>query len=151
MRSASFVEALDMAIEAEEKAYAMYKDLAGRAKNPNVEKLVSQFAEEEKRHKEKLLAVKDGGSLGPAITEVADLKISDPLAEPEITDGMEFRDILVLAMKAEKRAFELYSTMAEKFEEDSSEHLLFLQLAQEEAKHKLRFEIWYEDDYMKWN
>jgi len=57
---------------------------------------------------------------------------------------MDYQEILILAMKAEKEAFKLYSGLA-KATSDASIKDLFLGLAQEEAKHKLRFEVEYDD------
>ena len=49
-----------------------------------------------------------------------------------------------MAMKAEKAAFKLYNDLAEATD-DENLRSVFLSLAQEEAKHKLRFEIEYDD------
>ena len=49
-------------------------------------------------------------------------------------------------MSQEKAAFKLYSTLADRAPNQDLKNL-FLSLAQEEAKHKLRFEIEY-DEYV---
>ena len=53
-------------------------------------------------------------------------------------------------MKKEKKAFRLYTNLAETCGDDNLEKV-FLGLAQEEAKHKLRFEIEYDDYIMTEN
>jgi rubrerythrin len=63
---------------------------------------------------------------------------------------MKYEDALKLAMKREKAAFKLYTNLAEK-SEDNGMKSLFSMLAQEESKHKLRFEIEYDEYVMKEN
>jgi rubrerythrin len=53
-------------------------------------------------------------------------------------------------MKEEKAAFRLYTDLAERTP-DPAIRQTFLSLAQEEAKHKLRFEIEYDDYILKEN
>ena len=55
---------------------------------------------------------------------------------------MNYQDALIVAMKSEKAAFKLYSDLA-KAVDDAAVKDLFLGLAQEEAKHKIHFEIEY--------
>jgi len=52
--------------------------------------------------------------------------------------------VLVFAMKSEKIAFLLYTRLAQATD-DPELSLIFQELAQEEAKHKLHFEIEYDD------
>ncbi len=59
-----------------------------------------------------------------------------------------YQDIPILAMKKEKAAFKLYMDLHETVD-DADLKSLMLALAQEEAKHKLRFEIEYDDNFMK--
>jgi rubrerythrin len=51
-------------------------------------------------------------------------------------------------MKEEKAAFKLYSDLAARTDDAAAKEVL-LMLAQEEAKHKLRFEIEYDDNILK--
>ncbi len=57
---------------------------------------------------------------------------------------MDYKDALVLARKKEKAAYRLYLDLAEITNSKEMKDA-FLFLAQEEAKHKLRFEIEYDD------
>ena len=63
---------------------------------------------------------------------------------------MSYQDALTLAMKKEKAAFRMYTVLADKAT-DPVVKTLFLKLAQEESKHKLRFEIEYDDYILKEN
>ena len=79
-----------------------------------------------------------------------DLKIGDYLVDVEPTADMDYQQVLIVAMKKEKAAFRLYSDMAAATNDESLKELLLF-LAQEEAKHKLHFEIEYDDVVLKEN
>ena len=63
---------------------------------------------------------------------------------------MTYQDALILAMKKEKYAFKLYTNLADYAKAENLKNI-FLMLAQEEAKHKLRFEIEYDEFVLKEN
>ncbi|HPS46339.1 MAG TPA: ferritin family protein, partial [Bacteroidales bacterium] len=63
---------------------------------------------------------------------------------------MTYQDALVLAMKKEKSAFKLYMNLSNKTANKELKDL-FLMLAMEESKHKLRFEIEYDENVLKEN
>jgi len=135
---------LDFAIKEEEAAAAFYNKLALKMEKPWMKEAFSDFAKEELGHKAKLLEVKAGKKLMSAGAKVQDLKVGDYLVEVEPQDDMEYQDALILAMKKEKAAFKLYVDLAASTENERLRQS-FLALAQEEAKHKLRFEIEYDD------
>ena len=82
--------------------------------------------------------------------KVADLKIGDYVEAVVATDNMDYRDALVLAMKREKSAFILYTRLSEKTEDPELKEV-FQSLALEESRHKLRFEVEYDEYIMKEN
>jgi len=135
---------LDYAISNEEKAAALYYDLAEKVERPGMREAFLHFAKEEEGHKARLLKIKQGEI--PAVSEekVANLGITETLEKPETRPNMTYQEALLFAMKAEKAAFVLYTKLAE-MTTDASLQRVFKNLAQEEAKHKLRFEIEYED------
>jgi rubrerythrin len=143
-------EILDFAIGQEEQAHKFYTDLAGRMDRPWMSKIFSDFAKEELGHKKKLLDVKAGKRLAASEKKVLDLKIADYLVDVEPDASMDYQQALVLAMKKEKKAFKMYTDLAASTEDDGLEQT-FLALAQEEAKHKLRFEIEYDSFIMTEN
>ena len=137
-------EVLDYAIDQEQQAADFYANLAERAEKAGMKELLLEFAEEEKLHKERLIAVKTGERELTPEQEVLDLKISDYLVEVDTSDDISYQDALIVAMKKERAAFELYSDMAEKVPESNLKEV-FVGLAKEEAKHKLFFESEYDD------
>jgi rubrerythrin len=137
-------EILDYAIEQEQIAADFYSDLAGRAEKAGMKDVLLEFSEEEKRHKERLLAVKTGERELTPEQEVLDLKISDYLVEVEAADDISYQDALIIAMKRERAAYQLYSDMAEKVPAGNLREV-FTGLAREESKHKLFFESQYDE------
>ena len=143
-------ELLDFAIQGEQEAHDFYIDLADRVERPAMKKLLKQFAREEAGHKKKLESIKKGSRSFPYADDVVDLKIADYLVEVEPTGDLTYQEALILAMKREKAAFKLYTDLAA-LTSDKDLKIVFLSLAQEEAKHKLRFELEYDDKVLSEN
>lgn len=144
-------EILDFAIGQEQQAVEFYTELSGRMDRPWMSKIFQDFAKEEMGHKKKLMDIKAGKLLLSAQAKVLDLKIGDYLVDVEsTTDRLDYQQALVIAMKKEKKAFKMYNDLAEATDDENLK-VAFLSLAQEEAKHKLRFEIEYDDVIMSEN
>ena len=141
---------LDFAIGEEESAAAWYTELSARMDKPWMKEVFAEFAQEEWGHKRKLLDVKQGRLLEPSRDKVLDLKLADYLVDREPSADMDFQEALILAMKAEKKSFRLYTDLAGRTD-DAALRDTFLGLAQEEARHKLRFEIEYDDHVLREN
>jgi rubrerythrin len=140
----SLDEVLDFAIGEEAAAASFYTRLARHADVPGMKETLEGFAQEELIHKTKLEAIKGGARFSFASQRVADLKIADYAVDVTPDPQMAYRDALILAMKKEKAAYKLYADLAEVMQ-DNSLVTVFLALAQEEARHKLRFEVEYDD------
>ncbi len=144
-RFKSVDEILDFAIAKEEEAYQFYTDWVEKLDNPTMREVFQEFAQQEMGHKEKLLKVKEGKMpLTVSPTGVPDLKISDYLVEVKPHAAVSYQEALIVAMQREKAAFRLYNDLAAQTESGELRNL-FLALAQEEARHKLRLEIAYDD------
>ncbi|MCD6379843.1 ferritin family protein [bacterium] len=148
MRLDSVEAILDFAIRSEEKASEFYIQLAKEVKRESMKRVFLEFAEEEKGHKEKLLKIKEGGKLVPASEEVMNLKIAEYVQDVEPNGNIDYQQALIIAMKSEKEAYKMYQGLAEATQDLELKKVL-LGLAQEEAKHKLRFEIEYDEYYLK--
>ena len=145
----SFIAVLNYAIEKEIEANQFYVDMAKQMKNPAMREVFEAFAKEELGHKAKLQAIKQGKEIPPS-KNITDLKIADYTVDVEPSADMSYQDALILAMKKEKAAYRLYLDLAGQVENEDQK-ALFLSLAQEEAKHKLRFEIEYDDVMLNQN
>jgi rubrerythrin len=147
MKLDSVGKILDFAIQKEQDAADFYTDLAEKVDKGNMKDVFLGYAAEERGHKAKLMKIKDNEHWIPAGQKILDMKIGDNLVDVEMTSGLSYQDALILAMKAEKAAFKLYSDLAAATDNDGLKSIL-LGLAQEEAKHKLRFELEYEERFM---
>ena len=143
-------EILDFAIQCEEEAVELYTNLAEKSKYAAMTATFKRFALEEKAHKEKLLRIKNEGTLESSTKEIVDLKIGDYLANVDTSVELDYQGALILAMKNEKAAFKLYTHLAAATDDPALKEIL-LGLAQEEAKHKLHFEIEYDDNILTEN
>jgi rubrerythrin len=143
-------DVLDFAIDSEEESVQFYTRLAGRTDKPWMRAVFEGFAREEQGHKAKLTSIKQGRSDLPAPAKVQDLKIGDYLVDQKPDPELDYQQALILAMKKEKAAFRLYTDLANLASNESLRQT-FQALAQEEAKHKLRFEIEYDDNILKHN
>jgi rubrerythrin len=141
---------LDFAIKNEQDASDFYTELASKMEKPYMKQAFEGFAAEERGHKAKLEAVKGGKIAKLTKGKVLDLKIGDYLVEQKPSASMDYQSALILAMKQEKAAFRLYTDLAASTD-DAGIRDLFLGLAQEEAKHKLRFEVEYDEDFLREN
>jgi rubrerythrin len=76
--------------------------------------------------------------------KVMDLKIGDNLMDVELVPGLNYQQALIIAMKAEKASYKLYTDLAGSTG-NANLKATFTNLANEEAKHKMRFEIEYDE------
>ena len=144
-------EILEFAIGEERAAASLYARLAGEASNDGIRKMFLECAEEERGHERKLVAVQAGRRALEAKEAVADLKIAEYAANPIAIGGdADYQTVLLFVMHQEKQAFRLYTDLAARAPDDATRQLL-LGLAQEEAKHKLRFELEYDRNVLKEN
>jgi len=143
-------EILDFAMAGEQRAIDLYSNLAEKSTIKSMKEVFMEFAKEEMSHKDRLMKIKKEGIFSVATEKVADLKIADYTGDVVVSDNMVYEEALLLAMSQEKAAFRLYSTLAERAP-NSDLQKLFLSLAQEEAKHKLRFELEYDEYVLREN
>jgi rubrerythrin len=141
---------LDFAINSEQNAVDFYFKLASESRNDEMKQVFTQFAKEEMGHKANLLRIKANGTFTVKEETVIDLKMSDYLVDIEPTPNMSYEQALVIAMKREKNAFKLYTHLSAKAPTADLKKI-FQSLAVEESKHKLRFELEYDEFILKEN
>jgi len=147
----SIDKVLDFAIEKEQEAADFYTALAGKVKKSNMKDIFKQFSLEEQGHKAKLQNVKKGKlELAGTKQKIADLKIAETVTDVVVDADFDYQQALIVAMKAEKAAYKLYTDLAD-IAKDEKIVTIFKGLAQEEAKHKLRFETEYDEIVLKDN
>jgi rubrerythrin len=141
----AFGRILDFAINEEDKACDFYLRLAQRMKNPWTKRAFEALAREEFKQKERLLKIKRERRVAPTFENVRDLKVTEYVtAEVHLREDMDAREALVIAIKAKQVAERLYLNLATKAK-DRGAREAFLQLAQDEAEHRRKLEIEYDD------
>lgn len=144
----SFEKILQFAIDREKEAVAFYGDLSRKEAFSGARGTFESFALEERKHESLLEGfLNKEKTLGEYDFEwIPDLKRSNYTVDIPYEEGMDYADILRLAMKREEASLRLYNDLAEKIGEPEALGV-FKMLSQEEAKHKLALETMY-DDYM---
>jgi rubrerythrin len=141
----TFAEVISFAVMREEESHEFYRDLAEKTDDPFLKPLFMDFAREELQHKKMLLTI-DAEALESMFEKIVkkqnDLGIAKREENVKADPQMAFGDALILAMKREDKAFELYSLLAE-ISEDDDLSILFLGLAREEEQHKMKIEKTY--------
>jgi rubrerythrin len=133
-------EILELAISKEIEAYRLYKKMATRMADPQMKQILVSLANEELEHKARLeLELMKLGMVVPSANIAPELIEDDP-DDPAVT--MDFKDLLVLAIKKERNALRLYIDLAAVTKDKASREIL-VTLAEEEAMHEARFEIEY--------
>ena len=140
------------AVEKEREAAEFYETLSQNETFSVAKQTFAEFALEERKH-EALFADLGGNAAKLDAYDykwIPDIKRSNYMTELTYEPGMTYVDILRIAMKREEQALQFYNDIAGKVEDEQ-----FIKackfLAQEEAKHKLRFEIEYDDEFVKEN
>ena len=144
----SFEEILQYAIEKEKEAAEFYEEASSQESFSGSREMLQQFAKEERKHQailEDLDSHKDKVKDYP-FEWIPDMKRSNYMVDIQYEEGMDYADLLRLAMKREEKALALYNELMRKTE-DPDHIQLFKMLCQEEAKHKQFLETLY-DDFM---
>jgi rubrerythrin len=131
-----------------DKASSVSDDRQIRPVSNGMRQVFLDFAIEELGHKKLLEDAKKDKKILLKKEQIADLKIAEFTVAVRPTPNMNFKDALILAMQKEKKAFQLYTRLANLMSNKENAEL-FAALAQQEAKHKLRFELEYDDVVLK--
>ncbi len=138
---------LDFAIAREQGAVDFYTRLSSDVTNTEMRDVFLKFAKEEMGHKAFLQKVKREGSFDLPASKIIDIKIADYMIPQEKdSDKLTYPEALVLAMRREKAACELYKKLSQTIEDPAYSNL-FASLSEQELNHKNRFETEY-DDYL---
>ncbi|MHC4580198.1 MAG: ferritin-like domain-containing protein [Planctomycetota bacterium] len=136
---------LEFALSKEIEAYHFYMAVARRVDSPKIRDVFEELAAEELEHKARLeLELMKTGKVVPDGYEPAPGPDGDYIVdEDDALLDMDYRDILLLAMEKEKAAFRTYVNLMAQTRDEQAQELL-LALAEEEVRHKLRFETEYD-------
>jgi len=145
-KTGDIVDILMVGINREKEANMFYNALSQCTEDQQVISMCRQFAEEELIHKAnlELEVLKLGRTTAnmPAVNQTP----LDFMVDLSKVSQMNCADLLVIAMNKEKEAFRFYLELYAMTTEPEFREVL-MEMAEEEARHKLRFEIHY-DLYM---
>ncbi len=130
------------AIDDEVEAYTYYKNVEEKVKDPALRKLFEELAGEETQHREFLetFLAKDPADFRWKAGK--DYKVADTLETPKLTEDLSPKDGIVIAIKKEQLAMDMYNELAT-LSPDAEQERLFTQLANMEQNHKARLEDLY--------
>jgi rubrerythrin len=130
---------ISTAIDKEIEAYTFYRGVADKVKDPALKSLFSELAGEEKKHREFLQGMLTKDISKMKFDASHDYKVADMLASPPLSADLKPIDGIVLAIKKELEAMQMYTQLAN-LAKDNETQLLFSQLANMERGHKARLE-----------
>jgi len=138
-------EILELAIMREIDANRFYRAIAAKVKDTGLRKVLEELAAEELEHKAKLEleVMKTGRVVAASEQEDDDEQL---MGQPELLEeeiDMSFKDLLLMAIQKEQTSFRLYVELAGRVGDANSKKIL-LALAEEEVRHKQRFEAEYD-------
>ncbi|MCP4746556.1 MAG: ferritin family protein [Desulfobacteraceae bacterium] len=148
MEFKNLVDIIDFAIEKEKQAAEFYQKVSEQERFSGKKQMLIEFATEELKHKAILEDLKSG-NIGDKLDDyefkwITDIKRSDYVDDVEYKPGMGYDELLLIAMKREEKALQLYNQMLENADTDDAKKV-FKMLCQQEAKHKLSLETMYDD------
>ena len=140
----TYIEILEIAISREVEAINLYLAMAEFFVKKDISSVLIDIANEEMKHKNDLeLEIMKFGHTVEIERDFASVSMSDPdLADRIILPEMSYKGFLAMAIKKEDEAFRFYVDMLESIKDHQSREVVYA-LAQEEARHKHRFEIEY--------
>jgi len=138
-------EILEYAISREVEAYYFYLALAGRVDDPRMRQVFEDLAAEELEHKAKLELemIKTGKTLPDQQMPLGRPESDYIMSDSDSPLDMDYTDMLLLGIEKEDAAFRIYVNLIPNVNDEESREVL-LALAQEEVRHKLRFETEYD-------
>jgi len=146
----TYKEILEYAIEREQDAQRDYEAAAATMKDATMRDALLEMAAQERGHEQKLRSIDVDKFIATGAAPVPTLDLAEYVVSGEFRPGMNYQDLLAVAMQKEKAAFRLYSDLA-KVTPDESARALLKALAQEEARHKLALEIEYDTHILQEN
>ncbi len=148
MKYTAIDELIGFAMQKEGGAAAFYQSAVDSVRNPAAKGMFRELAEEERKHRRMLEGLNVQSLAAMKTEKIPDLKISDYLLDVTFEPGMNYQQVLTMAIKMEERSLRFYTGIAKRMVEPKARNLLEF-LTQEEAKHKLRLETEYDQQILK--
>lgn len=139
MNQEEYNKIIKLAIDREVEAYAFYKSVADKVKDPNMKKLFTELAGDETGHRNLLQGYLEKGHKELHFSASKDYKVADALPSPPLTADLKPLEGLVIAIKKELEAMQMYTQLAN-ISDDAPQKKIFTELASMERGHKSRLE-----------
>ena len=128
------------AIAGEIEAKEFYLNISKKIKDSYLKGLFLEFSKEEAHHEKILNALLNKGRIKTSTFDgKKDFKISETIALPEVSDSMNLKDAIGLAMKNEEIAMQKYETLSANCD-DPELKSVFKSLSSMEKDHKFKME-----------
>lgn len=146
MAPVTFNDTVEFAISREKEAVQFYIDLQVMAKFAGQKELLKEFENMERGHVTLLEGVRDNQEPARLSKSVpADIHLDDYLVASPPTGDMTYQDILITAIKREKKSATLYTRLRDDSNDEAMKDV-FNRLAVEEENHRNFFEKLYDRD-----
>jgi rubrerythrin len=142
MKSDDAKKIISTAIDREIEAYTFYRTISDKVKDAALKKLFGELAGEEKQHREFLQGMLSKDVAKMHFDAKKDYKVANAMPSPPLSADMKPLDGLVVAIKKELEAMQMYSQLAG-LSTETEQKFLFTQLANMESGHKARLEDLY--------
>lgn len=139
MTEDEFRKIISFAIKCEVEACMYYTAVSDIAKDKNLKDLFGGLARDEKEHRVTLEAFLARSPETMHFSESQDYRVVDGLSTPPLTMDLKPVEGLIIAVKKELEAMQMYTQMANASTEEAQRNI-FLQLASMERGHKSRLE-----------
>ena len=150
MTLTEFRTILQNAINQEIEAATFYHNLQSSMQIESNKLILKELEDMEWGHKAILEHISSASFNEFEPVKIQNLKIAESLADPVVSPDMTIQEVLIVAIKREEKAWNLYSELAALSEETKIKNI-FLKLASEEAKHKLQLETIYDTEILTQN
>ena len=139
MNQDDYKKIISNAINEEAGAFAYYSAVSEKAKDPGIKRLFQDLAAEEDKHKRTLEGYLKREPGRMRFSESQDYKVADALPTPALTLDLKPVDGIVIAIKKELEAMQMYTQLANASTDEEQKNT-FLELASMERGHKSKLE-----------
>ena len=139
MNAEEYRKIISKAIDNEVEAYTFYKSTADKVKDPGLKSLFKELAGEEQTHREVLQQFLSKDVKMLHFDPAHDYKVIDDTGTPKLSPEMKPVEGLVLAIKKELAAMQMYTQFA-RASANPEQRMVFEQQANMERGHKARLE-----------
>ncbi len=125
MKSDDAKKIISTAVDREVEAYTFYRTISDKVKDPALKKLFGELAGEEKQHREFLQGMLTKDVAKMHFDAKKDYKVVNAMPSPPLSADMKPLDGLVVAIKKELEAMQMYSQLCRALHRNGTEVPLY--------------------------